>query len=228
MMDEMQPNKEPFQSNPDVEEHSWEEVTDSELAAAEAAEQSYSLPKDHKRFNRSAMIFMASCLIGVGTIYLFSLRQKPKQASAQQVEMEAKVDQALAKLVDQNQQKKSRELFEDTEEMVQAFYEYPTKQQVKLQELQRDPFSRLWAREEAAVSVDDAAERQEKLRQELTRKAEAMKLQSILLGPNTSRCLIDGQIYCEGDTVLSTFTIKSITQDQVILLSQEMEFRLQM
>ena len=85
---------------------SWEDVTDSEMASAQAAEESYSLEDGKKRLNRGTIIFMASCLLCVGVFYLFHLRQKPKQATANQQEVEAKVNQALSKLVDEKEQER--------------------------------------------------------------------------------------------------------------------------
>ena len=160
---------------------------------------------------------------------MFHLKQKPQKASAQQQEVEAKLDKALTKLVDKKEQDKSRKLFEDTEEMVQAFYEYPTKQQVALKELQRNPFSSMLAKDDEATDVDDAKERREKLRAELTKKVGELQLQSVLQGPRGAQCLINGNVYGEGEKVANTsFVIKSISGGKVVLVAHEMDFALQM
>ena len=102
------------------------------------------------------MIFVASCLAGVGAIYLLSLRNQPKEASAEIKTAEAEVDAALKKLVDPKEQAKAQELFQNADEMVQVFYDYPTKQQVSVGELQRDPFSRLLADDKQANDEEEA------------------------------------------------------------------------
>jgi len=229
MTDDFEPTNDSLEGEEEVQGSSWDDVSDSEMAAAQTAEESYALEGGKKRLNRGAIIFMASCVICVGVFYLFHLKQKPQEASAQQQEVEAKLDKALSKLVDKKEQEKSRKLFEDTEEMVQAFYEYPTKQQVALKELQRNPFSSMLAKDDEATDVDDAKERQEKLRAELTKKVGELKLQSVLQGPRGAQCLINGGVYGEGEKVENTsFVIKSISNGKVVLTAHEMYFTLQM
>lgn len=206
----------------------WDEVTDSELAAAQAAEESYSLEDGKKRLNRGAIIFMASCLLCVGVFYLFHLKQKPQKATANEQEVEAKVNKALTKLVDKKEQAKTRKLFEDTEEMVQAFYEYPTKQQVALKELQRNPFSMMLAKDDQATNVDDAKKRLEKLRAELAKQAGELNLKSVAQGPRGAICQIGENFYNVGEKVSDTFVIKSICKESVVLAAHDMEFVLQM
>ena len=205
----------------------WSPPTDSELVAAETAEADYSVP-GAKRFNRNSVIFALTCLIGIGGVYLYSLRQRPSQASAQVKEVENRVDKALARLVDENQKQQSRALFEDTNEMIKTFYEYPTKQQVALQELQRNPFSRLLAQDEGADNIEDAQRRRDALRRELTAKLEDFKLQSVLQGPRGATCLINGEIYSPGSRLGEDFTVKTIKPNSIVVAGHEMEFTLDM
>jgi hypothetical protein len=228
MTNDYEPTNDSLEGEEEVQGSSWDDVSDSEMAAARTAEESYALEGGKKRLNRGAIIFMASCVICIGGFYLFHLKQKPQKASAQQQEVEEKLDKALNKLVDKKEQEKSRKLFEDTEEMVQAFYEYPAKQQVALKELQRNPFSSMLAKDDEATDVDDAKERQEKLRVELTKKVGGLQLQSVLQGPRGAQCLINGDVYGEGEKVAETFVIKSISEGKVVLVAQEMDFTLQM
>lgn len=228
MTDDFEPTNDSLEGENEAQTSTWDDASDSEMAAARTAEESYSLEGGKKRLNRGAIIFMASCVICVGGFYLFHLKQKPKKASTQQQEAEAKLDKALTKLVDQKEQEKSRKLFEDTEEMVQVFYEYPTKQQVALKELQRNPFSSMLAKDDKAKDVDEAKERREKLRAELTKKAGELQLQSILQGPRGFQCLINGEVYGEGEKIAGAFVIKSISEGRVVLTAQDMDFTLKM
>jgi hypothetical protein len=228
MTEEFETRNDSFENENEDQSPSWQDATDSEMASAQVAEESYSLEDGKKRLNRGTIIFMASCLLCVGVFYLFHLRQKPKQATANQQEVEAKVNQALSKLVDEKEQEKSRKMFEDTEEMVQAFYEYPTKQQVALKELQRNPFSLTLTNDEQATDEDDAKKRLEKLRAELTKHVGTLTLQSVLRGPRGSQCLINGEVYSEGEKVNDTFVIKSISNESVVVVAQKIEFVLQM
>ena len=193
---------------------SWEQASGSELASAEAAEEEYAGPK--KNFlNRGALIFVASCLAGVGAIYLLKTA-------------EAEVDATLKRLMDPDEQAKSRELFNNTDEMVRVFYDYPTKQQVAVNDLQRDPFSRLLAEDEEANDEEEARQRREKLRKELVKKSEGLELQSVMKGLRSTQCMISGEVYREGDKVQDTFEVKAINNDHVVLLASGMTFIVKM
>jgi len=205
----------------------WSEASASEMAAAESAEQQYSVA-DKNNVNRSAVILLITCLMGVGAIYLFGLRNKPKEATAQEQEVEAKVDQVLAKLVDQQKKDETRKMFQDTDNMVQVFYDYPAKQQVEVEELQRNPFSRILAKDEGANDVDEALKRREQLRIELSEKSAKFVLQSVLQGKKGFICQIDGNIYNEGEIIDGVFKIKKVQSESVILTADEMDFVVQM
>ena len=211
MSDDFEPTNDSLEGEEEVQGTSWDDASDSEMAAARSAEESYSLEGGKKRLN-----------------YLFHLKQKPQKASAQQQEDEAKVDKAFSKLLNEKEKEKSRKVFEDTEEMVQAFYEYPTKQQVALKELQRNPFSSMLAKDDKATDVDDAKERREKLKAELSKRAGELQLQSVLQGPRGFQCLINGEVYGEGEKIAGIFVIKSISEGGVVLAAEDMNFTLQM
>jgi len=227
----MKMEQEEFASN-GVEEtgsdfQSWEQASGSELASAEVAEEEYAGPK--KNFlNRGALIFVASCLAGVGAIYLLSLRNQPKEVSAEIKTAEAEVDATLKRLMDPAEQAKAKELFKNTDEMVQVFYDYPAKQQVAVNDLQRDPFSRLLAEDKEANDEEEARLRQEKLRKELIKMSEGFELQSVMKGMRSSQCMINGEVYREGDMVVDTFEVKSINNDHVVLLASGMTFVVKM
>ena len=211
----------------EAEQWSGSDVSASEMAAAESAEQQYSVANKNN-VNRSAVILLMTCLMGVGAIYLFGLRNKPKEATAQEQEVEAKVDQVLAKLGNQQKKNEARKMFQDTDNMVQVFYDYPAKQQVEVAELQRNPFSRMLAKDEGANDVDEALKRREQLRKELSEKSSKFVLQSVLQGNKGAKCLIDGNVYSEGETIDGVFKIKKIQSESVILTAQEMDFVVQM
>jgi len=207
-------------------EQPWDDTSKSEMAAAVTAEESYALPQK-KALNRGTIVLLASCFLGVGGIFLVGRFQGTQTTSATDKEVEVRVDTALAKLVKEKKPTPAKEVFGDTEEMVQAFYEYPAKQQVSVDELQRNPFSRALAKDEGAGSVDDALKRMENLRKELTKKLQALKLQSVLQGAGVAQCLINGEVYGEGE-IVDIFKVKTIKSEQVLLLANDMEFVLKM
>ena len=205
---------------------SWQTPSESEMAGAEAAGMSFS--QKPKQLNRSTLIILLSCGIGVLGIYLFSLRHKPKLASEHEKAVEAQVDQALARFMDVEQQQKTNELFEDTKEMVQIFYEYPAKQQVAVNELQRNPFSLMLARQEQTDDLNQSYMNEQRLRRELGKKLDQMKLQSVLRSTSGNKCLVDGEIYQVGSIIADTFKVKKIADESVTLVAHDLEFVLTM
>lgn len=197
----------------------------SELAGAETAESAYAMP-GKRRVNRGTFFLLATCLLGVGAVY--TLRHRPAQVSAEQEQVEARLDSALQKLVNKSEKEKAQKLFQDTDQMVQAFYDYPAKQQVAVEELQRDPFSWLLAKDEEARDADDALQRQEELRKEMAKLIENMQLQSVLQGARGAQCLIDGEVFAEGDTVADRLVVSKIGRESVLLTAGELEFTLTM
>jgi len=189
-------------------------------------EDQFFLPTGKSR-NHTAMILLGTCMISMLAVYLFGLSQKPSEASAQEQAAEQQVTTALAKLVHETENANARNLFNDTDEMVQAFYEYPSSQQVALNELRKNPFSRFSERGSNDAGDDEAKPRivREK---ELNRKLLQLELQSILHGTAGARCLINGEIFSNGQQVLDSFRIKDINVDTVILAADDLEFVLQM
>lgn len=204
----------------------FNDMTQSDLVEAETAEAAYDVKGKTNNIQRSTMIIMVTCLLGVGGIYLFSTKNKPSDQPTVDTEIEAKVDVALAKLQDHQAKAKSQKLFKDSEDMVKTFYEYPAKQQVKLDELQRDPFAREVKDAGPIVESDDVI--QARLRRKLNEQLVNIKLQSVLQGPSGGRCLINGTVYGLQQIVLDTFTIKDIQDEKVILEAEGLDFELTM
>ena len=122
------------------------------------------------------IILLITCGLAVSGIYFF--RQKPKEASAEIKANEAKVDAALEKLVNKKQRAKARKIFEDTETMVQAFYDYPAKQQVDAVDLQKNPFSQFHTNSSTG-SKELVSRRAQK--RKLNKQLSGMKLKSVYL-----------------------------------------------
>ena len=213
------------QSDPGVDDN-WDGATPTELVAAETAEGSYGGSTQNRFIQKGSIIIMLACLLGVGAIYFFSLRNKPQEATENDKEVEAKVDKVLARLTNEDEKKKSRDLFEHTQEMVERFYAYPAKQQVALGELKRrDPFDLPFAKTDGEIDPGLLRSQQKK---ELEKRLAGVKLQSIIQGPQRSKCLLNGEVYDRGDTVLTIFEVKEIGEETVILTANDFDFTLSM
>jgi Tfp pilus assembly protein PilP len=205
----------------------WEQAMPSEMAEAETAEASYGIPKK-QALNKGTMILLAACVIGLGSMYLLKLRHAPKPASAEDKAVQAQVDQALQKMIDPKEQEKAKKLFNDTQQMVQTFYEYPSKQQISLSDLQRDPFSRDFAVDNTAKNEAEAARQRDRMAKDLGKRAETLKLQSVLQGAGGAKCLISGEVYGVGQTVAGKYVVKSIGDGVVVLTAENLDFTLKM
>ena len=203
-------------------EPTWQGATQSELDQAESEQAAYSPPGKKSLFNKNSLFFMSACVLAVLLMYIFGLKNKPKESSAQDIEVETKIDQMLQRLGDHAQQEKTRDLFGKSSDMVQLFYEYPAKQQVSLRELSRNPFERKSKPKEKPVDDSQA------LRTSLTDKLKLLRLQSVIMGPNGGICNISGQMYSVGKKVVDTFEVKAVGDDNVTLTSSGFEFILKM
>jgi hypothetical protein len=227
MDNEMQKMTDAITGDPAGDKETWDQASPSEMAEAETAESSYGVTKKHT-LNKGTMILLAACVIGVGSMYLLKLRHTPKPVSAEDKAVQAQVDQALQKMVDPKEQEKAKKLFNDTQQMVQTFYEYPSKQQISLSDLQRDPFSRDFAVDNTAKNEAEAARQRERLAKDLSKRAETLKLQSVLQGAGGAKCLISGEVYGVGQTVAGKYVVKSISDGMVVLTAENMDFTLKM
>lgn len=203
--------------------HSFD-MSQSDLVEAETAEQTYGSEKN-SRVQKSTVMLMVACVLGVGGIYFFGAHNKSESGPVIDEEVEAKVDVALAKFQN-NTAKSGKNILKDSEAMVKTFYEYSVKQQVGLDDLQRDPFARAAENKGPVVESDDA--KQARIRRLLNEKLIDVKLQSILQGPNGGRCLVNGEVYGQGQIVRNVFTVKEITSDQVVLEAKGLTFTLKM
>ncbi len=200
----------------------WNMPADTQESETLAAESS------HSSLQKATLLLFLACAMGVGAMFIFGKVKKPAPPKQETKAVEDRVDEALKKLVGKDQQNKAAEMFKNTEEMVKVFYDYPTNQQVGVDDLKRDPFERQQTQAKNTPPGESPDAVVAKLREELNGKLAGLRLQSILHQTNgKSRCLINGQIYSEGQKV-ETFEVRQITEGRVVLMAENMEFVLQM
>ena len=200
---------------------SWNGAGANELMEAQAADEAYTI--SGSTTNRGMILLLGTCVIGMVLVFLIGRYQDAPEASEEDKLIEAKVDVALARLVENGQ---SVKLLKDTEKMVQTFYEYPTNQQVLLDELSKNPFSRMDEKLTGVKSVSEQTLAQQK--RQLENKLEDLELQSIVQSSRGTQCLVNDAIFSEGQVIGEDFYIKSITVDKVILQAGKHEFILVM
>jgi len=182
------------------------------------------IPESESNPNRAGIILVGICVVAVAAVYLFGTKQRPQEASSEQLAAAAQIDIALTRLVGASKKGKGANPLKNTEQMVQAFYEYPGKKQVLLDDLKKNPFSMLAS---GGAKVDEK-QNQEKLEMDLKNKISKMKLQSVVTMTSGNKCLIDGEIYGQGQLIDDCYKIESINVDTVELSSKDFKFVLEM
>ncbi len=223
MLDDNKLNQgvEPNDFNPDPSSTAGDWNMDAEsFRQADSVGQIYATT--HTSKNYSAFMLLGICLLCIVAVYVFGQYQKPKQATEEEKAAELQVDTALAKLVSLNRSDEQEELFKDTESMVKAFYDYPSKQQVSVEDLQKNPFERTITK--TVEKKDDAEDQRARLQKDLQMKVDAIKLGAVMQAAGGAKCLIDNEVKSVGDLVAETFTIQSIGSEQVKLAYRDFVF----
>lgn len=189
--------------------------------------------------NKGTLIAMAVIVVGVGTLWLMRAGQNELigQASA---EVEAKIEQALARLTnpdalatdDPLRKENLKALFGDTEQVLAMFSTDPTKQQVPIEFVKKNPFT-LPATKKIAppvVKVDDSAvAKQKELERQLKSfklAAKGLQLQSVLGGKHPA-AVINGDVIRVGQAV-GEFKLVKVNRLSVIVRGGQWNFELKM
>ncbi|MBN1436629.1 MAG: general secretion pathway protein GspB [Sedimentisphaerales bacterium] len=180
--------------------------------------------------NRNTAILLIACCAAVAAVYFIGLHHRPDTDEVAQQTLNAQLDMALNQLLESQNQQVGPDGVTDNQRLMQAFYEYPGSQQILLHELHNNPFRSLIpvvTRDEVAEQERAADRRISRIR-ELTNLFQRLQLEGILVSPTGPQCMINGEVFNEGDAVIDEFEIQQITPQQVILTAEQTEFLLQM
>ena len=144
----------------------------------------------------------------------------PKQAVASAEEMQ--IENAIAQLTGIKTEMNSR-----MDEVVDKFYQFSDVEQVKVDELKKNPFLYDFTPGIGDDGVDKYAVNREMLKQEMQIKSGRMRLWSIMESPQGSCCMIDDEVLYEGDKI-KDMTITRIEESFVELSSMGIIIKLKM
>jgi preprotein translocase subunit SecG len=183
-------------------------------------EQDYLVPAEHGRNLKRSTITLA-VLFSVGVLCLwFMIKQTgPKQAAASTEE--AQIENAIAQLTGIKTEMNSR-----MDEVVDKFYQFSDVEQVEVDELKKNPFVYDFT-PEADDGADKYSVNRGMLKQEMEAKSGKMRLWSIMESPQGSCCMIDDDLFHEGDKI-QDLTITRIEESFVELSSMGITVKLKM
>jgi len=178
--------------------------------------------------NRStAVVVLTLLLIGGAVIAFMRMKSAPKPASAaapEAVSAKATINEFLTD--GGKNARMMQELLKNTEKLRQRFLNYAVRKQIRLEDLQTNPFR--FAKAKTDTPDPNAAAREaEKRRKELADAASRLKLQSIMYGSKGSTCMIANKPYTEGQ-VVDGFTIEKIQPAGVIVKKDGTKFEIEM
>ena len=170
-----------------------------------------------KSSSRNTYLLLGVCLLAIVGVWFAGFHQKSAEQESKD-DPAQKLDLVLAKLV-------GIKNTNDSQELVEAFYELPGGKQVKLEELNKNPFM---LEQKTQESVESPVVKQVERQKVLTAEIESLKLGTIMKRPGADLCLINGLIYKVGDKVTESFEVKEIKVDTVILEAEDWKCELGM
>jgi len=159
--------------------------------------------------------YLLLVLFGAGLLSLLLMIKKstPEEAQAQTSQtVEAQIEAALGSLMGIKS-----EIFSRMDALVKKFYEFSDVQQIKVNELVKNPFERdIFLGSLDKISTTDEADAALIRQRQLNQRAKELSLISIIRSPQGDCCMIDDQILYEGDSIRD-FRVAQIGQDFVKL-----------
>lgn len=182
--------------------------------------------------SRGTLALFGVIVAAMAGLYFMHLRSGPGSAQAASAETQAANDTINQFLASGNQNiAKMKLLIHDTEKIVAQFLQYPSVNQVPLNELKTNPFRYQSATranaDKAEMSEAEARRQREAERAAILKAVQGLQLQSIMHGEKSKACMISNTLYQEGQSI-DIFTIERINPGSVIVRSGTYRFELKM
>jgi hypothetical protein len=182
-----------------------------------------------KPLNKSTLVMFLILVVGAGSVYFMYRKTGPKTASAASAET-AEARKTISNFLSSGDAsfKSMESRLKNTEKIVQQSMTYPSATQVPLTDLQTNPF-RAQPAEDApdTTALSEAAQKKKQEEDRLAAKkaAEALMLQSVIASGTRKACMINSQLYREGETV-GDFVIEKISPSSVLVKNGVYRFEL--
>jgi len=176
-----------------------------------------------KTVRRSTIVLIALFAIGSIAVLLMIIRISPAAVNAEEGKDEqAKIQKAISHITGV-----SSEMFDRMDGIVDKFYQFSDVQQVKVNELSRNPFKREVFGEKLSGDSGNELNTSAQMLHQLRRKSEDLQLLSIMRSGQHMCCMINDKILYEGDSI-NDFTVSEITDKQVQLICNDFKVQLKL
>ena len=118
-------------------------------------------------------------------------------------------------------------MFDRMDGIVDKFYQFSDVQQVKVNELSRNPFKREVFGEKLSGDSGNELNTSAQMLHQLRRKSEDLQLLGIMRSGQHMCCMINDKILYEGDSI-NDFTVSEITDKQVQLICNDFKVQLKL
>jgi hypothetical protein len=184
---------------------------------------------EKKPLNRSAIMLFAILAIGGAGMYLMYRRTGPASAVA----ADSATVTAEAAISDFMKGGRSNvtllhKLLDGTAKVIEQFKDYTNVAQIPLSELKANPFHFGPIKKEVPEDVEaNARKKREELRLIVTKSAEKLQLQSVVIRGTKKACLINNTLYELGEAV-DGFIVEKIEGKSVVVRKEDFRFELKM
>lgn len=177
--------------------------------------------------NKNTLVLVGVALIGAAVVWFMYFKKGPASADAATAQA-SQADQTISQFLSDGSRniEQMEQLLRDTERVVEQFRTYPSMAQRPLSELRTNPFRF----HDLSGTPEDAGLGQRKREEERAaalKSVAALSLQSIMHSGTHKACMINSQLYKEGQQV-DGFTIDRISPDSVIVRTGAYRFELKM
>ena len=181
-------------------------------------QQHFTVATRQKHVRKSTYLLSMVFVAGLMSLIFMIKQSSPQKVEAGVDETEAKVEVAISQLTGI-----SAQMFDRMDQIVQEFYEFSNFQQVKVNELVKNPFAYDMFMGTPAVTGNegnDLIDAAALMQQQARLRAKELKLRSIIKSDTRSCCMINDRIVYENDSI-DGFRVDKITERAVTLVWEQ-------
>lgn len=218
-----------------------EQNDSTQTNAGDGEEQSFSPPEEgfvtseeKPGVSRGTMVMFVIIVVCAGGLYYMYRKTGPAAASAALSKESVEANKTINSFLSGGDAniKSMLSLLKNTEKRVQQFLTYPNTKQIPLSELRTNPFRQFVepakvATSDNSVALTEAAERKrrEEERAAILKAVQGLQVQSIMFSPDRSVCMINSNLYREGQSV-DNFTVEKISPTSIVVKNGTYRFEL--